>query len=56
MADVYFCAHCGSNNLMHQMDAVQCLACGNRTLYDGTACPKEPVFEGSDPRRTERPQ
>ena len=44
MPDVYLCAYCGSTDLMHQMDAVQCLQCGNRTRYDGTKCPEEPVF------------
>ncbi len=49
MADVYLCAHCGSTDLMHQMDSVQCLACGNKTRYDGSQCPVEPVFAGENP-------
>ena len=49
MPDVYLCAHCGSTNLMAQMNSWQCLECGNRTLMDGTACPVEPVFEAENP-------
>jgi hypothetical protein len=51
MSDVYLCAHCGSTNLMHEMDAVQCLACGNRTDldYPGHKLPTEPQFEGENP-------
>ena len=56
MPDVYLCAHCGSTNLMHQMDAVQCLQCGNRTGYDGVARPVEPSFPGGPTKWEERPR
>jgi len=46
MADVYLCAHCGSTSLMHRMVDVQCLECGHRTDYFGTALPHEPIFHG----------
>lgn len=54
MPDVYLCAHCESTNLMHQMDAVQCLDCGNRTDLKGAKLPVEPQFEGDNPH-TRRP-
>ena len=54
MADVYLCAHCGSTNLMHRMNDVQCLECGNRTDYYGSKLPVEPVFHRPDPTAFER--
>ena len=48
--DTYLCAHCGSTNLQHRMDDVQCLACGNLTDFaTGVAKPKEPVFNAENP-------
>lgn len=47
--DVYLCAHCSSTNLMHRMNDVQCLACGNRTDLTGKALPVEPVFDADNP-------
>lgn len=51
MRDVFKCAHCGSTNLQAEMDAWQCLACGNRTdmVYPGHKLPVEPQFEGFVP-------
>ena len=54
MADVFKCAHCGSTNIQHRMIDVQCLECGNRTHRDGSALPKEPVFNAGSPTAHER--
>lgn len=49
MPDAYLCAHCQSTALMHRMNNMQCLHCGNLTDMDGFMIPVEPVFAGENP-------